>query len=127
MGVYWALKAAEEFDEQISIVDLRTLAPWDEKLVISESNKHGRVLVLTEESASPSFAGTVQGKIQLECLKTWTHLYCSWALRIYQLFLKQHPRTRHASECRQGRRKTQGTVAILRGDNPTKNRYFRKR
>lgn len=69
MGVYWALKAAEEFDEQISIVDLRTLAPWDEKLVISESNKHGRVLVLTEESASPSFAGTVQGKIQLECFE----------------------------------------------------------
>ena len=69
MGVYWALKAAEEFDEQISIVDLRTLAPWDEKLVISESNKHGRVLVLTEESASASFAGSVQGKIQLECFE----------------------------------------------------------
>ena len=37
--------------------------------MISESNKHGRVLVLTEESASPSFAGSVQGKIQLECFE----------------------------------------------------------
>ncbi|MEC8459030.1 MAG: transketolase C-terminal domain-containing protein, partial [Bacteroidota bacterium] len=69
MGVYWALKAAEDFDQQISIVDLRTLAPWDEKLVMTESNKHGRVLVLTEESASPSFAGSIQGKIQLECFE----------------------------------------------------------
>ena len=70
MGVYWALKAAEEFEQQISVVDLRTLAPWDEKLVVSESRKHGRVLVLTEECASPSFAGSVQGKIQLDCFES---------------------------------------------------------
>jgi 2-oxoisovalerate dehydrogenase E1 component len=29
MGVYWAQKAAKAFPGQISILDLRTLAPWD--------------------------------------------------------------------------------------------------
>ena len=70
MGVYWAQKAAEEFKGRISIVDLRTLAPWDRNLVMEQSRKHGRVLVLTEESATPSFAGAVQGAIQSDCFES---------------------------------------------------------
>lgn len=70
MGVYWAQKAAEEFNGKVSIVDLRTLAPWDRDLVMTQSRKHGRVLVLTEESATPSFAGAVQGAIQSECFES---------------------------------------------------------
>ena len=70
MGVYWAQKAAEEFNGKVSIVDLRTLAPWDRDLVMTQSRKHGRVLVLTEESATPSFAGALQGAIQSECFES---------------------------------------------------------
>ena len=70
MGVYWAQKAAEEFNGKISILDLRTLAPWDRNLVMEQSRKHGRVLVLTEESATPSFAGAVQGVIQSDCFES---------------------------------------------------------
>ena len=70
MGVYWAQKAAEEFNGKVSIVDLRTLAPWDRNLVMEQSRKHGRVLVLTEESATPSFAGAVQGAIQSDCFES---------------------------------------------------------
>jgi 2-oxoisovalerate dehydrogenase E1 component len=70
MGVYWAKKAAKAFDGKVSIVDLRTLAPWDRNLVMQESRKHGRVLVLTEESATPSFAGAVQGAIQSDCFES---------------------------------------------------------
>jgi len=70
MGVYWAQKAAEEFKGRISIVDLRTLAPWDRNLVMEQSRRHGRVLVLTEESATPSFAGAVQGVIQSDCFES---------------------------------------------------------
>ena len=70
MGVYWAQKAAKEFKGQISIVDLRTLAPWDRNLVMEQSQLHGRVLVLTEESATPSFAGAVQGAIQSDCFES---------------------------------------------------------
>ena len=70
MGVYWAQKAAEEFDGKVSIVDLRTLAPWDRSLVMEQSRKHGRVLVLTEESATPSFAGALQGAVQSDCFES---------------------------------------------------------
>jgi len=70
MGVYWAQKAAEEFKGRISIVDLRTLAPWDRNLVMEQSRKHGRVLVLTEESATPSFAGALQGAVQSDCFES---------------------------------------------------------
>ena len=70
MGVYWAQKAAEEFDGKVSIVDLRTLAPWDQDLVMTQSRKHGRVLVLTEESATPSFAGALQGAVQSDCFES---------------------------------------------------------
>ncbi|MGB0183263.1 MAG: alpha-ketoacid dehydrogenase subunit alpha/beta [Schleiferiaceae bacterium] len=70
MGVYWAQKAAEEFDGKVSIVDLRTLAPWDRDLVMTQSRKHGRVLVLTEESATPSFAGALQGAVQSDCFES---------------------------------------------------------
>ena len=70
MGVYWAQKAAKEFDGQIGIIDLRTLAPWDRNLVMEQSQLHGRVLVLTEESATPSFAGALQGAIQSDCFES---------------------------------------------------------
>ena len=70
MGVYWAQKAAEEFNGKVSIVDLRTLAPWDRNLVMEQSRKHGRVLVLTEESATPSFAGALQGAVQSDCFES---------------------------------------------------------
>ena len=70
MGVYWAQKAAEEFNGEVSIVDLRTLAPWDRDLVMTQSRRHGRVLVLTEESATPSFAGALQGAVQSDCFES---------------------------------------------------------
>ncbi len=70
MGVYWAQKAAKAFDGKVSIIDLRTLAPWDRNLVMDQSRRHGRVLVLTEESATPSFAGAIQGAIQSDCFES---------------------------------------------------------
>ena len=69
MGVYWAQKAAKAFPGQISILDLRTLAPWDRAAVMAEAKTHGRVLVLTEECSSPSFAQSVQGAIAEECFE----------------------------------------------------------
>lgn len=70
MGVYWAQAAAKQLDEEISILDLRTLAPWDREQVMAASKRHGRVLVLTEESSSPSFAQSVQGAISEECFES---------------------------------------------------------
>jgi len=69
MGVYWAQKAAKAFPGRISILDLRTLAPWDRTEVMAQARSHGRALVLTEECSSPSFAQSVQGAIAEECFE----------------------------------------------------------
>ena len=69
MGVYWALEAAKSLEGRVSVLDLRTLSPWDKAEVMKQARMHGRVLVLTEEPSSPSFAQSVQGAIQEECFE----------------------------------------------------------
>jgi 2-oxoisovalerate dehydrogenase E1 component len=56
MGVYWAKKAAANFNHQVEVIDLRTLYPLDEEMIFTAVKKHGRCLVLTEEQQYNSFA-----------------------------------------------------------------------
>ena len=67
MGVYWAMNAAKKFSGQVEIIDLRTLAPYDEALVFNTVRKHGKVLVLTEETLRNSFAEALAGRIAQHC------------------------------------------------------------
>jgi 2-oxoisovalerate dehydrogenase E1 component len=67
MGVYWAMSAAKAFPGKIEVIDLRTLAPYDEKLVFETVKKHGKVLVLTEETLRNSFAEALAGRIAQHC------------------------------------------------------------
>jgi 2-oxoisovalerate dehydrogenase E1 component len=67
MGVYWAKEAAQSFDGQIEIVDLRTLNPIDWNSLTEVVRKHGKVLVLTEEPLMNSFAESLAGRISKEC------------------------------------------------------------
>ena len=67
MGVYWAQNAAAEHKGQVEVVDLRTINPIDEALIIERVNKHGKCLVLTEEPYNNSFAQALAGRIQEKC------------------------------------------------------------
>lgn len=67
MGVYWSKNAAKQFEGKIEIIDLRTLAPYDEELVFATAKKHGKVLVVTEEPITNSFAQALSGRISQEC------------------------------------------------------------
>jgi len=67
MGVYWAKNAAKEHKGKVEILDLRTLVPIDEELIFNTVKKHGKCLVLTEESYENSFAQSLTGKIQEKC------------------------------------------------------------
>jgi 2-oxoisovalerate dehydrogenase E1 component len=69
MGVYWAKAAAKNFNNQIEIIDLRTLFPLDEELVFSTVKKHGKCLILTEEQQNNSFAEALAGRISKACFK----------------------------------------------------------
>ena len=69
-GVYWAAEAAKPFSDRVEIIDLRTLLPWDESLVMERVHAHHRALVLTEEPSTNTFAQAVAGKIQSECFRS---------------------------------------------------------
>jgi 2-oxoisovalerate dehydrogenase E1 component len=70
MGVYWAKAAAKKFNQQIEIVDLRTLYPLDEALIYERVKLHGKCLVLTEEQQNNSFAEALAGRISKNCFQS---------------------------------------------------------
>jgi 2-oxoisovalerate dehydrogenase E1 component len=67
MGVYWAGAAAVSLPGQVEIIDLRTLFPLDEPLLIETIKRHGKCLILTEEQQSNSFAESVAGRMSKAC------------------------------------------------------------
>ncbi len=67
MGVYWAKNAAKDFEGQVEIIDLRTLAPLDEETVFNSVKKHNKCIVLTEEPYNNSFAQALAGRISQHC------------------------------------------------------------
>ncbi|MBU2922833.1 tungsten formylmethanofuran dehydrogenase [Winogradskyella psychrotolerans] len=71
MGVHWAMNASEELgmQDQIEVIDLRTLFPLDEATIMTSVKKTGKCLVVTEEPSNNSFARALSGKIQEECFK----------------------------------------------------------
>lgn len=68
MGVYWALAAARQFVGRVEVIDLRTLNPLDEELIMKTVQQHGKCLVLTEEQQTNSFAEALAGRIQKKML-----------------------------------------------------------
>ncbi len=69
MGVYWAKEAWAKNKGQVEVIDLRTLYPLDEKLILERVRKHGKCLVVTEEPVRNSFAQGLAGFIQKECFR----------------------------------------------------------
>ena len=71
MGVHWAMNASAELglQDQVEVVDLRTLHPLDYDTVFKSAKKCGKCLVVTEEPSENTFARALAGKIQEECFK----------------------------------------------------------
>ena len=69
MGVYWAKTAAKDFPGQIEIIDLRTLNPLDEDSMYKAAKKHGKVMLVTEESIECSFTLGLAARIQKNCFQ----------------------------------------------------------
>ncbi len=69
MGVYWAKEAWKQHDGQVEVIDLRTLYPLDEELIIERVKMHGKCLVVTEEPVRNSFAQGLAGFIQNQCFR----------------------------------------------------------
>lgn len=69
VGVHWAYNAAQNFDAEVSVLDLRSLQPLDEELIFEQVKKHNRAMTLTEEQIDNSFAQALAGKINKECFE----------------------------------------------------------
>lgn len=68
-GVYWTLEASKAYEGQVEIVDLRTLNPLDIDTVNAVAQKHGKVLLVTEESVESTFTLGLAGRIQRDNFK----------------------------------------------------------
>ena len=66
MGVHWALNASENHHGKVTVLDLRTLSPYDWEMIKTEVEKHGKAIVLTEEPVLNSFAESIAGRISAE-------------------------------------------------------------
>tara|TARA_R110001632_G_scaffold73687_1_gene169359 strand:- start:551 stop:2614 length:2064 start_codon:yes stop_codon:yes gene_type:complete len=71
MGVHWAMNASAELgmQDQIEVIDLRTLHPLDYETVFASVKKCGKCLVVTEEPSDNGFSRGLQGRIQEECFR----------------------------------------------------------
>lgn len=71
MGVHWALNATEELglQEQVEIIDLRSLHPIDYDTIYKSVRKCGKCLIVTEEPSENGFSRALQGKIQEACFR----------------------------------------------------------
>jgi 2-oxoisovalerate dehydrogenase E1 component len=70
MGVYWAKAAARGFPGRVEVIDLRTIYPLDEELIMSTVRKHGKCLLVTEEQLNSSFIEALAGRIAQQCFTT---------------------------------------------------------
>jgi len=68
-GVYWSTEAAIQFEGQVEILDLRTINPLDMPAMEAICKRHGRILLVTEETTENSFTLAIAGRLQQSCFK----------------------------------------------------------
>jgi len=69
-GVYWTIEAAKAHEGKVEIIDLRTLNPLDFDKINEVAQRHGKVLLVTEESVEASFTLGLAGRIQRDNFKS---------------------------------------------------------
>ena len=69
MGVHWSYNAAKEFEEQVEVLDLRSLFPLDTDLIFARSSLHGKILIVTEEPVDNSFSQSIAARISSNCFE----------------------------------------------------------
>jgi 2-oxoisovalerate dehydrogenase E1 component len=62
-----ANQIAEEGGPSVEVIDLRSLAPWDEERVFASIRKTSRVIVATEDVLSWGYGAEIAAKIADEC------------------------------------------------------------
>jgi 2-oxoisovalerate dehydrogenase E1 component len=67
LGVHWALEYTKGQD--IEIIDLRSLQPWDKEAVEASVKKTGRALILHEDTLTNGFGGEIAAHLAEHCFQ----------------------------------------------------------
>lgn len=57
------LEAAKDYQGRVTTIDLRTIIPWDEEMVLESVRKTGKAMVVHEDTRTGGFAGEIIAKI----------------------------------------------------------------
>ena len=63
-GIYWSVEAMKGNEDRIELLDLRSLNPIDHDAMNKLCKKHGKVLLVTEESIECNFMLGIAGRLQ---------------------------------------------------------------
>jgi 2-oxoisovalerate dehydrogenase E1 component len=63
-GIYWTLEAIKGFENSVEVLDLRSLNPLDHEAMNILCQKHGKILLVTEESIECNFTLGLAGRLQ---------------------------------------------------------------
>ena len=69
LGVHEALKIIDKHDIDADLIDLLTLSPIDEKIIINSVNKTGKAIVLQEDSLFGGIASEISSIIMENCFE----------------------------------------------------------
>ncbi len=65
--VHRCLEAAEPFQGQIDILDLRTIIPWDREAVLASVRKTGKCLIAHEDALTGGFGAEIAATLAQDC------------------------------------------------------------
>jgi 2-oxoisovalerate dehydrogenase E1 component len=60
------VKAAQPFGEDVEILDLRTIIPWDREAVLASVRKTGKLLIAHEDTHTAGFGGEISATVMEE-------------------------------------------------------------
>jgi 2-oxoisovalerate dehydrogenase E1 component len=70
MGVHWALEYLDEHPEiSASLIDLRSLVPWDKELVTGAVKATGKVLIVHEDTLTAGMGAEISAYIAEHCFR----------------------------------------------------------
>jgi 2-oxoisovalerate dehydrogenase E1 component len=64
--VHRCLEATQEFPGQVSVLDLRTIIPWDKETVINSVQGTGKALIVHEDTLTAGFGAEIAATISTE-------------------------------------------------------------
>ena len=64
--VHRCVEAAARFDDRVTVLDLRTIAPWDRERVLESVRKTGRCLIVHEDNLTAGFGAEIAAVVAQE-------------------------------------------------------------